>query len=96
MPAYCMVHVNVHNVEEYKKYVTLAGSAVAKYGGKFLVRGGRFVQKEGVAFARNVLVQFDDFETAEKFYDSPEYKEALSFALADGVSERCYCIVDGI
>jgi len=96
MAAYCMVQINVHNAEEYGKYVELAGPAVAKYGGEFLVRGGKSVTKEGPEQLRNVIVRFDDFDTAVKFYDGPEYQEALGFALADGVSTRNYTIVEGL
>ena len=96
MAAYCMVQINVHNAEEYGKYVELAGPAVVKYGGEFLVRGGKCVTKEGPEQLRNVIIRFADFDTAVTFYDGPEYQEALSFALADGVSTRNYTIVEGL
>ena len=96
MAAYCMVHIDVHNADEYAKYAALAGPAVQKYGGEFLARGGRFAQKEGTERARNVVIRFADFETAEAFYHGPEYQEALKFALAEGVSTREYVIVEGV
>ncbi|GHA40851.1 hypothetical protein GCM10008927_01350 [Amylibacter ulvae] len=97
MPAaYCMVQINVHNAEEYAKYAELAGPAVAKFGGEFLARGGRCLTKEGPEQLRNVIVKFPDYDTAVEFYESPEYKEALDFALADGVSTRNYTIVEGV
>ena len=96
MAAYCMVQINVHNAEEYGKYAELAGPAVAKYGGEFLARGGKCITKEGPEQLRNVVIKFPDFETANNFYDGPEYAEALAFALADGVSTRNYTIVEGI
>ena len=96
MATYCMVQINVHDSDEYGKYVKLAGPAVAKYGGEFLVRGGKCVTKEGPEQLRNVIIRFEDFDTAVKFYDGPEYQEALGFALADGVSTRNYTIVEGL
>lgn len=96
MAAYSMVHVKVHNEEEYAKYAAISGKAVAKYGGEFLARGGQFETKEGEPFARNVIVKFPDYETAIAFYEGPEYAEALAFALADGVSTRHYTIVEGV
>ncbi|GLQ34412.1 hypothetical protein GCM10007939_06950 [Amylibacter marinus] len=96
MKAFCIVQINVHNAEEYAKYVALAGPAVAKYNGVFLARGGRCVTKEGPEQNRNVVLEFPDFDTAVKFYDGPEYQEALSFALAEGVSTRNYTIVEGL
>lgn len=96
MPAYSIVAVDVNDPEEYAKYAELAGPAVLKYGGKFLARGGKTSVKEGSARARNVIVEFPDMETAEKFYHGPEYAEALKFALAEGVSERNYILVEGV
>ena len=96
MVAYCMVHIDVHNDDEYAKYAALAGPAVAKYGGEFLARGGKAVTKEGPARARNVIIRFKNLETAQTFYDGPEYQEALAFALAEGVSTREYTIVEGL
>lgn len=96
MPAYCMVTIDVHNDAEYAKYAALAGPAVAKYGGAFLARGGRAVAKEGPERARCVIIRFPDFETANRFYDGPEYQEALGYALAEGVSTREYRIVEGL
>ena len=96
MVAYCLAQITVHNPEEYSKYAALAGPAVAKYGGEFLARGGKCVTKEGSVQLRNVVIKFSDFDVAVNFYESTEYQNALSFALADGVSTRNYTIVDGV
>ena len=40
MPAYAVSLVNVTNADQYPEYAKRAGPAVAKYGGKFLARGG--------------------------------------------------------
>jgi uncharacterized protein (DUF1330 family) len=91
-----MVQINVHNADEYAKYAALAGPAVTQYGGKFLARAGKCVTKEGPEQLRNVIIEFPDFHSAVTFYDGPEYKEALAFALAEGVSTRNYTIVEGL
>ena len=96
MVAYCLAQITVHNPEEYAKYAALAGPAVAKYGGEFLARGGKCITKEGSVQLRNVVIAFSDFDVAVNFYESTEYQNALSFALADGVSTRNYTIVDGV
>lgn len=94
MSIYAIVQVDVKNDEEYAKYAVLAGPALAKYGGEFLVRGGKVKVMEGTTRARCVIIKFADMETAKKFYHSPEYQEALSFALP--VSERDYKFVEGV
>ena len=96
MAAYCMVQINVHNAEEYQKYAALSAPAAEKYGGEFLARGGKCVTKEGPEQLRNVIVRVDDVDAAVTFYESPEYQEALAFAIAEGVSTRNYTIVEGV
>lgn len=73
---YWIAHVDVTNPEGYKEYVALNAKAFAKYGAKFLVRGGKFTTKHGRARARHVVIEFDSYETALACYDSPEYKAA--------------------
>jgi uncharacterized protein (DUF1330 family) len=94
MAVYAMVHIDVNNAEKYAKYAELAGPAVAKYGGTFLARGGECVHMEGEGRARNVIIRFDDMETAKKFYHSPEYQEALSYGLP--AADREYTFVEGV
>lgn len=94
MTAYAIVQVDVHDADEYAKYAALAGPAVAKYGGTFLARGGAVEVMEGTTRARCVIVQFADMDTAKKFYHSPEYQEALSYALP--VADRDYKFVEGV
>ena len=94
MPTYAIVQVDVNDADEYAKYAELAGPAVTKYGGEFLVRGGKVEVKEGGSRARCVVIQFPDLDTAQTFYHSPEYQEALAYALP--VSDRDYKFVEGV
>ena len=73
---YWIAHVDVTDAEGYKQYVALNAKAFAKYGAKFLVRGGTFALKHGKARARHVVIEFASYETALACYDSPEYREA--------------------
>jgi uncharacterized protein (DUF1330 family) len=84
--------VTVTDAEAYGKYAALAGPAIAKHGGSFIARGGRFVQLEGKERPRNVVARFPSVEAAEACYHSPEYQEAL--AHARGASERELVIVE--
>jgi len=56
------------------------GPVFAKYGGKFLVRGGRHVSKEGTSRTRNVVIEFKDYDTAIACYNSPEYVRLVAAA----------------
>lgn len=73
---YWLVHVDVTDAEAYKAYVAANAEAFAKYGARFLVRGGRHVVVEGASKARQVTLEFADYETALACYHSPEYQKA--------------------
>ncbi|MBS4011276.1 MAG: DUF1330 domain-containing protein [Roseovarius sp.] len=92
MPALWIAHVTVTDTEAYGRYAALAGPAIAKHGGAFIARGGRFVQLEGKERPRNVVARFPSVEDAEACYHSPEYQAALDHAR--GASERELVIVE--
>ncbi|WP_323784542.1 DUF1330 domain-containing protein [Thalassovita sp.] len=92
MGALWIAHVTVTDDEAYGKYAKLAGPAIAKHGGEFIARGGRFVQLEGKERPRNVVARFPDVDTAVACYHSPDYQEALSHAR--GASERELMVVE--
>lgn len=92
MPALWIAHVNVTDADAYGKYAELAGPAIAKHGGAFIARGGRYVQLEGKDRPRNVVARFPSVEAAVDCYHSPEYQEALSHAR--GASERDLMVVE--
>lgn len=92
MPALWIAHVTVTDDAAYGKYAELAGPAIAKHGGHFIARGGRYVQLEGKERPRNVVARFPSVEAAETCYNSPEYQEALSHAR--GASERELLVVE--
>ncbi|WP_292291092.1 DUF1330 domain-containing protein [Marivita sp.] len=92
MPALWIAHVTVTDPDAYAKYAELAGPAIAKHGGQFIARGGRYVQLEGQERPRNVVARFPSIEDAEACYNSPEYQRALDHAR--GASERELLIVE--
>jgi uncharacterized protein (DUF1330 family) len=92
MPALWIAHVTVTDEAAYGRYAALAGPAIAKHGGAFIARGGRYVQLEGTDRPRNVVARFPSLEAAEACYRSPEYQEALDHAR--GASERELVIVE--
>ena len=47
MPAYVVAEVEVTDPAVYEEYRKLVPATVARYGGKFLVRGGTVETKEG-------------------------------------------------
>ncbi|MBV8778891.1 MAG: DUF1330 domain-containing protein [Alphaproteobacteria bacterium] len=84
MPAYFIAEIEVTNAAGYELYRPLAGASIAQYGGKFLVRGGHAELAEGSPEpARVVVVEFTDMAAAKRWYNSPEYREAIKIRLAN-------------
>ncbi|MGJ3263524.1 MAG: DUF1330 domain-containing protein [Salinarimonas sp.] len=75
---YWIGRVDVRDAEAYKNYVAKNGIAFAKYGGRFLVRGGAFAAVKGEARARNVVIEFPTYQAALDCWNSPEYQDALA------------------
>jgi uncharacterized protein (DUF1330 family) len=90
---YWIAHVDVTNPETYKDYVRLNGIAFAKYGAKFLVRGGASEVRAGTARSRHVVIEFASYADAKACYDSPEYKAATAVRVT--ASEADLVIVEG-
>src|SRR5690606_27908843 len=91
--AYIIARIDVTDPERYAKYTAVTPGIAARFGGRFLARGGRYEAKEGPARARNAIIEFPDYSSALAFYDDAEYRAALPDALAG--SERELVIVEG-
>ena len=90
---YWIASVEVTDPEGYKQYVAANATAFAKYDAKFVVRAGRFEVPEGSARSRNIVLEFQDYETALACYHSPEY--AAAKALRIGRADATLVIVEG-
>lgn len=75
--AYWIGHVTVDDPAAYEAYRAANAAAFAKYGGRFLVRGGAQEAVEGALRPRTVVIEFPDMETARACYHSAEYQAAL-------------------
>ncbi len=77
MPAYLISTIEVSDPAGYEEYKKLVPPALAKYGGKFIVRGGDIEYKEGDWRPKRIVVaEFESMDKARAFYNSPEYAPA--------------------
>lgn len=90
---YWIARMSVHDAERYKDYVTAATPAYKEFGANFLVRGGKCEAVEGEGRSRNVVIEFDSYETALACYNSPVYAEARK--IRQEVAEGELVIVEG-
>jgi uncharacterized protein (DUF1330 family) len=95
MAAYVVVQVDVTDPLRYEDYKRMVPASLAKYGGRFLVRGGHTETLEGTwKPKRFVLVEFPDVAQARAWWASPEYAEAK--ALRQATSTTQMILVEGV
>lgn len=95
MPAYVLVDCEVTDPVRYENYKKLAPGAIAKYGGRYLVRGGATTLLEGDWRPNRIVVlEFPDADAARRFFDSPEYRAAR--AERAGAANMKMLLVEGL
>ena len=78
MPAYIIAEIQVTDPTAYDGYRPLAAASIARFGGRFAVRGGKVDLLEGGPEPeRIVVIEFPDADTARRWYHSEEYQSAL-------------------
>ena len=76
MSAYIIVEIEVTDPVGYEKYKSLAGDTVEKYGGKYIVRGGKTEVLEGDWQPKRIVVlEFPTIDRAKQWLNSEEYRE---------------------
>lgn len=94
MAAYILVDILVRDAERYEEYKKLAAPSVAKYGGRYLVRGGRAERLEGEREPHRVVVlEFEDFARARAWWESAEYAPAKE--IRQGIATSEMILADG-
>lgn len=91
---YIIGHVTISDPEAYKAYGARNDELLPQFGGRFLVRGGASETLEGDMKSRHVILEFDSYDAAEKFYNSPEYQENMKIRLANSTGD--IVLVEGI
>ena len=80
---YLLGQITICDKNQYKLYDSKIGNVIKEFGGKYLVKGGLRMVKEGhPSFQRDVLVEFQDIETARRFFSSQQFKEISKFRKA--------------
>jgi len=85
--AYWIGRVDIHDEEGYKPYIAANAAIFKKFGGRFVVRGGKFSAVEGQSRSRNVVIEFPDYDTALACYNSPEYQANIKVRQPHSIAE---------
>lgn len=79
LKGYWIVRIDVDDDEKYKDYLAANVEPIKRFGGRHIVRAGRFLNPEGTSRSRNVVLEFPSYQAAIDCYYSPEYQRAIEF-----------------
>ncbi len=94
MPAYIIARVAVTDWDRYREYTKVTPAAIARFGGRFIVRGGQMVTLEGPPeTGRVVIIEFPSLDQAKAFYHSEEYSAVRK--LREGAATGQFLAIEG-
>jgi len=94
MPAYIVVDIAILDPATFERYKELAPPSIARYGGRYLVRGGTMTTLEGAwSPQRCVILEFPSAADARRWWESPEYADAK--ALRQKAARTEMLLLDG-
>jgi len=78
MSAYLVVDLEIKDGPALEKYVAEVPAMIARYGGRYLVRGGKFELLEGDRKPKRLVVlEFPTMAALKRWYESEEYRPYL-------------------
>ena len=87
------LYSKIDNQDNLKKYAEVVTPIIKSFGGKPLVRGGKYESFEGENFSRTVVWEFPSFEKAVECHNSKEY--LAGWDLAKSTTKRHMQVVEG-
>jgi uncharacterized protein (DUF1330 family) len=94
MAAYVIGEIEVTDPATYQDYGKQVLPTIQKFGGKFVVRGGKAEALEGAAPKRMVVLEFPSVEQAQSWYRSAEYAPLIK--LRQKASRGRLIVVEGV
>ena len=95
MSGYFIIQINVTNTENYKEYIEKVTPIVKKFGGEYIVRGGKSDNVEGNwPFQRTEVLKFPTYDMVKKWHNSDEYKPIRK--IREDNSECNAIIIEGL
>jgi uncharacterized protein (DUF1330 family) len=95
MAAYVIARVEVIDQQRYSKYLEATPPTIAKFGGRFVARGGQTLSFEGPQEIRRVVIlEFPSLERAKQWYYSDDYQAAKKNRI--GAAKGELLIIEGI
>ena len=84
MPAYLIVEHKFTDPAKFEEYRSKVGPLIAKYGGRYLTKGGshRILETSHWLPDRVAIVEFPDMAGLNAWYSSPEYQPLIALRQA--------------
>ena len=88
MAAYLYVNIDVTEVEGFEAYRRQVPASIARFGGRYLARGGLATRLEGdMTLRRQVLLEFPDMAALAAWYESDDYRPLRDLRQACSVAD---------
>ncbi|MFP2425353.1 DUF1330 domain-containing protein [Enterobacter ludwigii] len=91
---YLIAHVTVTDPAAYAEYANAAGEALQGFNPRVIVWSGEYENLEGEAHERHVVLEFDSYAEAKRFYNSPGYVAARK--LRARAATGTFVVVEGV
>lgn len=90
---YIVASIRTDDMETMRRFAEASAPVIEEFGGRVLARDANPDRREGTQAGISVIVEFDDVETAQRFYDSDGYTAAK--AIRQSAAETDLHIVTG-
>ena len=95
MSGYLIFDIDITNPEKYEEYKKMVPPTLEKFGGRFVVRGGRVEPLEGNWSPKRIgVIEFPSVEQARAWWESQDYAPAKK--LRQEASKTKMLIVEGL
>ena len=88
MKGYLVANLDIKDQPTFQRYREQVVPLIARYGGRYIIRGGEVENLEGrLALKRLIVLEFPSIEAARSFYECPEYEAIKALRVQSTVSE---------
>ena len=96
LSAYCFFDIlEITDSATFQEYARRIGPTVERFGGRYLIRGGKMERLEGDwQPLRPVVIEFPSLDQAKQWHESADYQELI--ALRSGVAKERMDVPSGI
>jgi len=80
VPAYLIAEHIITDAAKFEEYRSKVAHMMAKYGARYLTKGGSHRLPEGGHWQpeRVVIIEFPDMQALDRWYNSPEYQPMIA------------------